>query len=774
MSKKSKATASKKPARPAAAKASAKKAAPKKAAVKVAPVKPAPKKPAAKVVSKAPVKPAAKPAAKPVAKPVAKVAAKPAAKAHVAKAAPAPAPKSAPAAKQPQPSAVKKPAKVELAQTTAPVVATPAVTPAEKPTAKQSKAAKAAANDGNKPLNLPDRRPLAMPEERQSQLKQLIALGKEQSYLTYSQVNDYLPSEIVDPEQIEEIVNTINDMGIPVYEKAPEESLLAPETTAPSDEEAIEEAAAALAALDAELGRTTDPVRMYMREMGTVELLTREGEISIAKRIEEGLDAVRTQISLYPPTYDFILRAYEPVKNGGGRLADIIVGFIDPNAPDVIAQPQNPTKVDPAAAAAEEAEDVEGGDDEEEAADTGPDPVEAANRFASIQKLHAQCLGLLSKSGMEDPKTQKTRSKLSGEFMELKLAPKMFEALIGNLREHINEIRQLEKEIMVIAVRDAGMPRKEFITSFPRNETDERWVSKHVKAAKKWSAGLAKFSDEILRRQVQLQAIEKRHFLSISQIKDINREVSIGEAKARRAKKEMVEANLRLVISIAKKYTNRGLQFLDLIQEGNIGLMKAVDKFEYRRGYKFSTYATWWIRQAITRSIADQARTIRIPVHMIETINKLNRISRQMLQEMGREPTPDELAVRMEMPEDKVRKVLKIAKEPISMETPIGDDEDSHLGDFIEDTSVASPIDQATAESLRETTHAVLAQLTPREAKVLRMRFGIDLNTDHTLEEVGKQFDVTRERIRQIEAKALRKLRHPSRSEQLRSFLIED
>ena len=780
MSKKSKATASKKPARPAAAKASAKKAAPKKAAVKPALAKPAPKKSPVKVVSKAPVKPAAKPTAKPIAKPiaksiakpVAKVAAKPAAKAPIAKAAPAPAPKSAPAAKQA--SAAKKPAKAEPVQTVAPVVATPPVTPAEKPTAKQSKAAKAAANEGNKPLNLPDRRPLAMPEERQSQLKQLIALGKEQSYLTYSQVNDYLPSEIVDPEQIEEIVNTINDMGIPVYEKAPEESLLAPETTAPSDEEAIEEAAAALAALDAELGRTTDPVRMYMREMGTVELLTREGEISIAKRIEEGLDAVRTQISLYPPTYNFILRAYEPVKNGGGRLADIIVGFIDPNAPDVIAQPQNPTKVDPAAAAAEESEDVEGGDDEEEAADTGPDPVEAANRFASIQKLHAQCLGLLSKSGMEDPKSQKTRSKLSGEFMELKLAPKMFEALIGNLREHINEIRQLEKEIMVIAVRDAGMPRKEFITSFPRNETDERWVSKHVKAAKKWSAGLAKLSDEILRRQVQLQAIEKRHFLSISQIKDINREVSIGEAKARRAKKEMVEANLRLVISIAKKYTNRGLQFLDLIQEGNIGLMKAVDKFEYRRGYKFSTYATWWIRQAITRSIADQARTIRIPVHMIETINKLNRISRQMLQEMGREPTPDELAVRMEMPEDKVRKVLKIAKEPISMETPIGDDEDSHLGDFIEDTSVASPIDQATAESLRETTHAVLAQLTPREAKVLRMRFGIDLNTDHTLEEVGKQFDVTRERIRQIEAKALRKLRHPSRSEQLRSFLIED
>ena len=785
MSKKSKATASKKPARPAAAKAAPKKAAPKKAAAKPTPAKVAPKKPAAKVVSKASAKPVAKPAAKsaakpvtkPAAKPVAKVAVKPApkptAKTPVAKAAPAPAPapKQPPVAKK---SVKAEPAAAATPAAATPVVATPAAAPAEKPSTKQSKAAKAAANDGNKPLNLPERRPLAMPEERQSQLKQLIALGKEQSYLTYSQVNDYLPSEIVDPEQIEEIVNTINDMGIPVYEKAPEESLLAPETTAPSDEEAIEEAAAALAALDAELGRTTDPVRMYMREMGTVELLTREGEISIAKRIEEGLDAVRTQISLYPPTYDFILKAYEPVKNGGGRLADIIVGFIDPNAPDVIAQPQNPTKVDPAAAAAEESEDVEGGDEEEEAADTGPDPVEAANRFASIQKLHSQWLGLLSKADADDAKVQKIRSKLSGEFMELKLAPKMFEALIGNLREHINEIRQLEKEIMVISVRDAGMPRKEFITSFPRNETDERWVSKHVKAAKKWSAGLAKFSDEILRRQVQLQAIEKRHFLSIGQIKDINREVSIGEAKARRAKKEMVEANLRLVISIAKKYTNRGLQFLDLIQEGNIGLMKAVDKFEYRRGYKFSTYATWWIRQAITRSIADQARTIRIPVHMIETINKLNRISRQMLQEMGREPTPDELAVRMEMPEDKVRKVLKIAKEPISMETPIGDDEDSHLGDFIEDTSVASPIDQATAESLRETTHAVLAQLTPREAKVLRMRFGIDLNTDHTLEEVGKQFDVTRERIRQIEAKALRKLRHPSRSEQLRSFLIED
>lgn len=616
-----------------------------------------------------------------------------------------------------------------------------------------------------------------MPEDRQSQLKLLIARGKEQGYLTYAQVNDHLPSEIVDPEQIEDIVNTINDMGIPVYEKAPDtEALLSAEPSAPADEEAIEEAAAALAALDAELGRTTDPVRMYMREMGTVELLTREGEIRIAKRIEEGLDAVRNALSMYPPTFDFLLKAYEPVKVGQARLVDIIVGFIDPNAPDVIAQPQNPTKLElvEAESEGEESEEAEEGDEAEEAVDTGPDPEEALRRFTSIQKLYAQVLQHIEKLGAKDPKTLKLRKKLSGEMMELKLSPRMFDALILNLRTHVAEVRQLEKEIMIISVRDAGMPRKDFIASFPKNETSPRWLAKHIKGGKKYSAQLAKFKDEIERRQKKLEQLELSYHLTINDIKEVNREVSIGEAKARRAKKEMVEANLRLVISIAKKYTNRGLQFLDLIQEGNIGLMKAVDKFEYRRGYKFSTYATWWIRQAITRSIADQARTIRIPVHMIETINKLNRISRQMLQEMGREPTPEELAVRMEMPEDKVRKVLKIAKEPISMETPIGDDEDSHLGDFIEDTSVASPIDQATMESLRETTHAVLAQLTPREAKVLRMRFGIDMNTDHTLEEVGKQFDVTRERIRQIEAKALRKLRHPSRSEQLRSFLMDD
>ena len=627
-----------------------------------------------------------------------------------------------------------------------------------------------------------DKRPVAlerrvpvMPEDRQSQLKLLIARGKEQGYLTYAQVNDHLPSEIVDPEQIEDIVNTINDMGIPVYEKAPDtEALLASEPSAPADEEAIEEAAAALAALDAELGRTTDPVRMYMREMGTVELLTREGEIRIAKRIEEGLDAVRSALAMYPPTYDFLLRAYEPVKAGQARLVDVIVGFIDPNAPDVIAQPQNPTKVElPTAAEKNDDEEETDGDaeSEEEAIDTGPDPAEAAARFAAIAKLYAQVLVSIAKLGARDPKTLRQRKRLADQFMELRLSPRMFDALILNLRTHVAEIRQLEKEIMIIAVRDAGMPRKDFIASFPKNETNSRWLARHIKAGKKYSGPLGRFKEEIERRQRKLEQLETVYHLSINDVKEVNREVSIGEAKARRAKKEMVEANLRLVISIAKKYTNRGLQFLDLIQEGNIGLMKAVDKFEYRRGYKFSTYATWWIRQAITRSIADQARTIRIPVHMIETINKLNRISRQMLQEMGREPTPEELAVRMEMPEDKVRKVLKIAKEPISMETPIGDDEDSHLGDFIEDTSVASPIDQATMESLRETTHSVLAQLTPREAKVLRMRFGIDMNTDHTLEEVGKQFDVTRERIRQIEAKALRKLRHPSRSEKLRSFL---
>ena len=719
--------------------------------------------PTAKHKSAAPV--ASKRAAPPAKPAVTKRVAPPAKPAAPARAAAAAHAKAAPVKVAPKQTVTTK--AMVAAKGAAPQAKSPAVAVAGKGVA---------AKKGAAPVTTIERRAVIAPEDRQSQLKLLIARGKEQGYLTYAQVNDHLPPEIVDPEQIEDIVNTINDMGIPVYEKIPEsQSLLASDPASPADEEAIEEAAAALAALDAELGRTTDPVRMYMREMGTVELLTREGEIRIAKRIEEGLDAVRLALAHYPATHEFLLNTYEQFKVGQARMVDLVVGFIDPNAPDVIAQPQNPTKVEIVVAvdkpAGEEAEEAE---DEEEAIDTGPDPEEVARRMALIRKHLGAVLTGLARQGADDPRTQKARKKLADAFMELKLSPRMFDALTAQLRTHVGEIRQIEKEIMIIAVRDAGMPRKDFISSFPRNETSARWIARHIKAGKKYSAPLARLKEEVERRQKKLQTLEVNYHLSIAAIKDINREVSIAEAKARRAKKEMVEANLRLVISIAKKYTNRGLQFLDLIQEGNIGLMKAVDKFEYRRGYKFSTYATWWIRQAITRSIADQARTIRIPVHMIETINKLNRISRQMLQEMGREPTPDELAVRMEMPEDKVRKVLKIAKEPISMETPIGDDEDSHLGDFIEDTSVTSPIDQATNESLKETTHSVLAQLTPREAKVLRMRFGIDMNTDHTLEEVGKQFDVTRERIRQIEAKALRKLRHPSRSEQLRSFLMDD
>jgi RNA polymerase primary sigma factor len=612
--------------------------------------------------------------------------------------------------------------------------------------------------------------------EQQSQLKLLIARGKEQGYLTYAEVNDHLPNDIVDPEQIEDIVNMINDMGITVFEKAPDaESILLSDSPVATDDEAAEEAANAIATVDSEFGRTTDPVRMYMREMGTVELLTREGEIRIAKRIEEGLDQVKLALAMFPPSIDVLAAAYAPVQSGEARLQDVLTGFIDPNAPEEIPPPAIARDIAAKSDDSDDDDDDSGEDAaDEEPADTGPDPVEVAKRLQSIFRRHKRLLVDLKKLGTKDKKVQRARAKLASEIMELKLAPKLFDQLALNLRETVQALRNQERRIMHLCVRDCGMPRKDFLASFPANETNLRWVDKHIRSKRKYSTALQKMKEEIQRAQKRLLAIADQAHLTVAEIKEINREMSIGEAKARRAKKEMVEANLRLVISIAKKYTNRGLQFLDLIQEGNIGLMKAVDKFEYRRGYKFSTYATWWIRQAITRSIADQARTIRIPVHMIETINKLNRISRQMLQEMGREPTPDELAVRMEMPEDKVRKVLKIAKEPISMETPIGDDEDSHLGDFIEDTTVISPIDSATSESLRETTHNVLAGLTPREAKVLRMRFGIDMNTDHTLEEVGKQFDVTRERIRQIEAKALRKLRHPSRSDQLRSFLIED
>jgi len=588
------------------------------------------------------------------------------------------------------------------------------------------------------------------------QLRELIGRGKEQGYLTYAEVNDHLPNDIVDPEQIEDIVNMINDMGIAVHEKAPDvESITLSDATA-TDDDGAEEAEAALASVDAEFGRTTDPVRMYMREMGTVELLTRQGEIEIAKRIEAGLNQVKRHMVHFPPTVEALLEVADRVINGETRMQDFVVGFIDPNEPDEIKPPAPKS------------------DDDEEVVDTGPDPEEVKARVKVIRRHYNRGMKYIEKYSYKDKRTMKALGDMTDQIMELKLAPKLFDALVRNLRDVVSIIRSQERMVMQICVRDAGMPRKDFLSSFPKSETDYSWIEKHIRAKRKHSSILAKLKDDVIRCQRKLIAVEIATQLSIAEIKEINRQMSIGEAKARRAKKEMVEANLRLVISIAKKYTNRGLQFLDLIQEGNIGLMKAVDKFEYRRGYKFSTYATWWIRQAITRSIADQARTIRIPVHMIETINKLNRISRQMLQEMGREPLPDELAERMEMPEDKVRKVLKIAKEPISMETPIGDDEDSHLGDFIEDQTVHSPVDSATTSGLKETTHSVLAGLTPREAKVLRMRFGIDMNTDHTLEEVGKQFDVTRERIRQIEAKALRKLRHPTRSDQLRSFLLED
>ena len=607
-----------------------------------------------------------------------------------------------------------------------------------------------------------DKRATVTGNKQARQLKDLIARGKEQGYLTYTEVNDHLPNDIVDPEQIEDIVNMINDMGIAVHEKAPDaESLLLSDAAVSNDDDAAEAAEAALASVDAEFGRTTDPVRMYMREMGTVELLTRQGEIEIAKRIEDGLNQVKYSMAHFPPTMEKLLEVYEAVSAGNTRMQDFVVGFIDPNAPDEIKSPVTKS-------------DNDDKSDDDEVVDTGPDPAEVTSRLKAIRRKYNKTLTLLEKNGSADKKTIKVRADLADKLMELKLSPKMFDALVRNLRGAVSVIRTQERQVMQICVRDAGMPKKDFLASFPKRETDLKWIEKHIRAKRKHSSTLAKLRDAVLRAQRKLAAVETLTNLNIAEIKEINRQMSIGEAKARRAKKEMVEANLRLVISIAKKYTNRGLQFLDLIQEGNIGLMKAVDKFEYRRGYKFSTYATWWIRQAITRSIADQARTIRIPVHMIETINKLNRISRQMLQEMGREPLPDELAERMEMPEDKVRKVLKIAKEPISMETPIGDDEDSHLGDFIEDQTVHSPVDSATSEGLKETTHSVLAGLTPREAKVLRMRFGIDMNTDHTLEEVGKQFDVTRERIRQIEAKALRKLRHPTRSDQLRSFLVED
>jgi RNA polymerase primary sigma factor len=607
-------------------------------------------------------------------------------------------------------------------------------------------------------------------QQQQSEIKTLIIKGKEQGYLTYAEVNDHLPDDIVDPEQIEDIIGMINDMGIEVHEVAPDGETLLPENpVATDDETATEEAVAVLSAVDAEVGRTTDPVRMYMREMGTVELLTREGEIAIAKRIEEGLNQVQSSLASFPWSIQLLIEEYDQHTEGKKRLSEVLTGFADIEVPG-LEIPDPMLEVEADAAAVKDDEEAEDGE-EAGPGETGPDPVEVTRRMEELRTLYAKFQKAADKYGTADKKAQKVRDQMAEAFLKLKLPAIMIDSFVKKLREVVASIRAHERTIMDICIKQAHMPRKDFLKAFPQQETNFKFADEMIRKKQKWSSAIKAHRDEILAEQEKLVALEKALYLSLADIKEINRAMSIGEAKARRAKKEMVEANLRLVISIAKKYTNRGLQFLDLIQEGNIGLMKAVDKFEYRRGYKFSTYATWWIRQAITRSIADQARTIRIPVHMIETINKLNRISRQMLQEMGREPSPEELAVKMEMPEDKIRKVLKIAKEPISMETPIGDDEDSHLGDFIEDTSIESPVEAATGTGLHETVRDVLGGLTPREAKVLRMRFGIDMNTDHTLEEVGKQFDVTRERIRQIEAKALRKLRHPSRSEQLRSFL---
>ena len=634
-----------------------------------------------------------------------------------------------------------------------------------------------------------------MSEHSTSQLATLIQLGKEQGYLTYAEINDQLPESVTESDQIDDIIQMLTDVGIKIFETAPDEDDIMLSDDADDDEIAVDEAAAVLASVESEPGRTTDPVRMYMREMGTVDLLTREGEIAIAKRIEDGIRDVQHAMTFWPGTVAMLINEYHQTFEGEKKVSDIITGFLDPEAADVIpladdeeveiALPIIKPKVKDEEAKDELDEEAENADEIEEAdggvsedADTeeasGLDPEEVRLRFEELEQLFTKVNDLLATHDRDSEVVKAAMNELANCFMLFKLNSRVSDNIMNMMREVYEDVRKNERHIMKLVIRRGKMPKDEFRKTFPHNETNLDWLPNRIAGKPAFADTLERVLDEVLQYQGRIQQHEQNLGMNIDQMKVVARNMSVGEAKARRAKKEMVEANLRLVISIAKKYTNRGLQFLDLIQEGNIGLMKAVDKFEYRRGYKFSTYATWWIRQAITRSIADQARTIRIPVHMIETINKINRVSRQLLQEMGREPTPEELGERLEMDEVKVRKVLKIAKEPISMETPIGDDEDSHLGDFIEDSSISSPVDEATAQGLKEATREVLANLTEREAKVLKMRFGIDMSTDHTLEEVGKQFDVTRERIRQIEAKALRKLRHPSRSEHLRSFLEND
>lgn len=634
-----------------------------------------------------------------------------------------------------------------------------------------------------------------MSEHSTSQLATLIQLGKEQGYLTYAEINDQLPESVTESDQIDDIIQMLTDVGIKIFETAPDEDDIMLSDDADDDEIAVDEAAAVLASVESEPGRTTDPVRMYMREMGTVDLLTREGEIAIAKRIEDGIRDVQHAMTFWPGTVAMLINEYHQTFEGEKKVSDIITGFLDPEAADVIpladdeeveiALPIIKPKVKDDKAEDELDDEAENADEIEEAdgdvsedADTeeasGLDPEEVRLRFEELEQLFTKVKDLLATHDRDSDVVKTAMNELANCFMLFKLNSRVSDNIMDMMREVYEDVRKNERHIMKLVIRRGKMPKDEFRKTFPHNETNLDWLPNRIAGKPAFADTLERVLDEVLQYQRRIQQHEQNLGMSIDQMKVVARNMSVGEAKARRAKKEMVEANLRLVISIAKKYTNRGLQFLDLIQEGNIGLMKAVDKFEYRRGYKFSTYATWWIRQAITRSIADQARTIRIPVHMIETINKINRVSRQLLQEMGREPTPEELGERLEMDEVKVRKVLKIAKEPISMETPIGDDEDSHLGDFIEDSSISSPVDEATAQGLKEATREVLANLTEREAKVLKMRFGIDMSTDHTLEEVGKQFDVTRERIRQIEAKALRKLRHPSRSEHLRSFLEND